>query len=44
MIEDCEQILKTIKELEPYLVQFEEDGIMKTKNYLSDGKVRGEKH
>lgn len=40
MIEDQEQFLKTIKEFEPYLVEFEGDGIMKAKNYLSDCKIK----
>ena len=33
-----------MKELEPYLVKFEEDGIMKAKNYLSDCKVESNKY
>lgn len=41
VVEDREQFLKTMKELEPYLVEFEEDGTMKAKNYLSDCKVGG---
>lgn len=36
MIEDCKKFLNTIKDLEPYLVEFEEDGSMKTKNYPDD--------
>ena len=31
-----------MKELEPYLVEFEEDGTMKAQKYPSDCKVRGE--
>lgn len=30
-----------MKELEPYLVEFEIDGTMKAKNYFSDCEVRG---
>ena len=41
MVEDREQILKTMKELELYLVEFEEDGTMKVKNYPSDYKKKG---
>lgn len=33
-----------MKELEPYLVEFEEDGSMKTKEYLSDCVVGGDIH
>ncbi len=36
------QFLKTMKELEPYMIEFEKNNIMKAKNYLSDCKVRGE--
>lgn len=35
--------MKTIKELELYLVEFEEDDIIKAKNYPSDCKVRSDK-
>ncbi len=42
MVEDCEQFLKTKKELEPYLVEFEKDGTMEIKNYPSDCKVEDE--
>ena len=42
MIEDREQFLKTMKELEPYLVRIEEDGTMKAKNYSSVCEVRDE--
>lgn len=42
VIEDREQFLKTKKELEPYLVEFEEDGTMKAKNYPLDCEVGGE--
>ena len=43
MVEDCGQFLKTMKELGTYLVEFEEDGTMKAKNYPLDYKVEGEK-
>lgn len=36
MVENCQKFLKIIKDLEPYLVEFEEDKSMKTKNYLDD--------
>lgn len=32
-----------MKDLEPYLVEFKEDGSMKTKEYLDDYVVRGDK-
>ena len=44
VVEDRERFLKTMKELKPYLVEFEEDGIMKVKNYPSDCKVGGNEH
>ena len=43
MIEDQERFLKIMKELELYLIEFEEDSTMKTKNYLSNCKVGGDK-
>ena len=42
VVEDHERFLKTMKELEPYLVEFEEDGTMKAKSYPSDCEVGGE--
>ena len=39
VVEDRERFLKTMKELERYLVEFEEDGIMKAKNHPSDCKI-----
>lgn len=44
VVEDWKQFLKTIKKLELYLVEFEENGIMNAKNYLSDYKVGGNEH
>ena len=44
VVEDRERFLKTMKELEPYLVEFEEDGTMKAKNYPSDCKGGGDEH
>ena len=43
MVKDCKKILNTIKDLEPYFVEFKEDGSMKTKEYLDDYVVRGDK-
>ena len=43
VVEDQEQFLKIMKELKPYLIEFEEDSIMKAKNYPSDCKVRDAK-
>lgn len=42
MVEDREKFLNTIKNLEPYLVEFEENRLMKTKNYLDDCTVKGD--
>ena len=41
MVEDRQKILRIMKDLEPYLVEFEEDGSMKTKNYPDDCAVGG---
>lgn len=40
MIEDCEKFLNTIKNLEPYLMEFEEDELMKIKHYLNDYVIK----
>ena len=42
VVKDWEEFLKTMKELEPYLVEFEMDGTIKAKNYPSDCEVGGE--
>lgn len=42
VIKDWKQFLKTIKELESYLVEFEEDGTIKVKNYPSDCIIKGD--
>ena len=44
MVEDLEQLLKTIKVLEPYSVEFEENSTMKANNYPLDYKIEGKKH
>ena len=44
VIEDCKKFLNTIKDLEPYLVEFEEDGSIKTKKYLDNCVMGGNKH
>lgn len=36
MVEDHKKFLNTIKNLEPYLVEFEKKGLIKTKKYLDD--------
>lgn len=41
MVEDCQKFLKIIKNLEPYLVEFEENKSMKTKNYWNNCAVGG---
>ena len=41
VIEDCNNFLKKIEELKLYMVEFEEDGAMKAKTYLSDCKIGG---
>ena len=41
MAKDQEQFLKTMREFKLYLIEFNKDSIIKTKNYLSNGKVEG---
>lgn len=41
VIQDCENFLKVMKELEPYLVEFNEDGRMKNKEYPLDCAIKG---
>ena len=41
VVEDRQNFLRIMKDLEPYLVEFEEDGSMKTKNYPNDCAVGG---
>lgn len=43
MVEDRKKFLSTIKDLEPYLVEFEENGSIKTKEYPDDCAVGGDK-
>ena len=43
MVKDQKQFLKTMKKLEPYLIEFQKNNTMKAKNYFSDCKVRGDK-
>ena len=43
VIEDRKKFLNTMKDLEPYLVEFEEDGSIKTKEYPDDCAVGGDK-
>lgn len=39
VVEDRENFLKMMKDLEPYLVEFKEDGSMKAKSYPDDCAV-----
>lgn len=41
VVKDYKNFLKKIEELKPYKIQFEEDGIIKAKTYLSDCAVGG---
>ncbi len=42
-VKDCHNFLKLMDELKPYTVEFEKDGTMKPKKYLSDCAIRGKK-
>ena len=44
MVEDYVNFLRRIKELKPYMVEFNEDGKMKSKMYLSNWIVNSEEH
>ena len=41
VVEDCQKIFKIMKDLELYLIEFEEDGSMKIKNYPDNCIVGG---
>lgn len=41
VLEYCHQFLREIKAIKPYLVEFEEDGFMKSKIYPEDCAVGG---
>ena len=43
VFKDRKKFLSTMKDLEPYLVEFEKDGSMKTKEYPNDCAVGGDK-
>lgn len=43
VMENCKKFLSTMKDLEPYLVKFEEDGSIKTKEYPDDCAVGRDK-
>lgn len=43
VVKDRNKFLRTMKDLAPYLVKFEEDGSIKTKEYPDDCAVRGDK-
>ena len=42
VVEDRNRFLVKIEELKPYMVEFNEDGLIKAKDYLVDGTVGGE--
>lgn len=44
VVEDCEKFLNIMKDLKPYLVEFEEDESMKTKNYLNHCAIKRDVH
>lgn len=44
MVKDYKKFLSTIKNLDTYLVKFEEDKLMKTKEYPDNYVVRGDKY
>lgn len=41
MVQDCHNFLKVIKEWEPYLDEFNEDGTIKAKENPSDCIIKG---
>lgn len=42
VVKDRAKFLKYMKDLEPYLVEFEENGTMRTKTYPKNCQVDGE--
>lgn len=42
IVEDCKNFLKKIKELKPYMIEFEEDSLIKPKIYLFNRVIRGD--
>lgn len=40
IIEDCNNVLKKMEKLKPYIVEFEEDSAMKAKTYSSKMRSR----
>lgn len=40
-VQDCKNFLKVMKELKSYLIEFNEDGIIKDKKYPLDCIIRG---
>lgn len=40
-MEDCKEFIRKIEELKPYMIEFEENNVMKDKIYQSDCIVRG---
>ena len=41
VVEDCKNFLQKMEELKPYIVEFEENGAIKPKIYLSDCVISG---
>ena len=41
VVENCKNFLQKIEELKPYIVEFEENGVIKPKIYLSDYAIEG---
>ena len=42
MVKDCKRFLNKMEDMKSYLVEFNENGTIKDKTYLSDCKVEGE--
>lgn len=42
VVKDHENFINTIKDLKPYLVEFKEDGSIKTKNHQDDYTLKGD--
>ena len=43
IVENCKKILNAMKDLEPYLVEFKEKGLIKRKKYMDNCKIGGDK-
>lgn len=44
IVKNCKNIFRKIEELKPYVIEFKKEGIMKSKTYFFNCKVRSDDH